>query len=546
MQNKTKPRIALLCDKKGWAFDTTAQHLSQHLANKYLFKLFYVDEHKNIDPDEYDLIYVFWWGEKFHRKFIWEPTKIVKEISSHRWEIEPQFGLLSPRGAYERFMYDAGYLVATSKRLLHAFQPVFPNVFHYPLGINERLYKPNIQRNGNIKFGWAGNPEDKIKGLHDIIKPACANIIDLSIATGNLSYTSMPEFYNSIDVIFIASIAEGTPLPLIEGMACGCFPIITDVGVASEIIEHGKNGLIVNRTVDSFRIAIEWCKQNPTLVRKAGLYNSELIRSTRTWKNSAEHFDKILEEILDMRMNSENKNEPSSMIGNSEYEKHFSRINQSTDSESAYKSAHKYIIEDVEPLLPKSKDICIIEVGTGYGHFLKYLADNKYSRIWGIDISEALMNNVRSNLGHRVERLEVADARSFFPEHKDSFDVITILDMIEHVTLPDAKELLVEARKALKPGGRIILRTPNMANILGNYSLYMDITHRHGYTEWSLIHLLEECGFTDAKVHIPWHADWKRKLYMKINTLLHKFLYTINDRAAPRWYGKNIVIWAIA
>ena len=56
------------------------------------------------------------------------------------------------------------------------------------------------------------------------------------------------------------------------------------------------------------------------------------------------------------------------------------------------------------------------------------------------------------------------------------------------------EQVLTVARKALKPEGRIIIRTPNMANLLGGYSLHMDITHCHGYTEWSLIHLLDECG----------------------------------------------------
>ena len=103
----------------------------------------------------------------------------------------------------------------------------------------------------------------------------------------NLPYGEMPDFYNSIDVISVASTAEGDPRPLIEGMACGCFPVTTDVGIVPELVRHGENGLIVERSVKAFAEAFAWCRANVDQVRAAGRRNAELMLASRTWAHVA-------------------------------------------------------------------------------------------------------------------------------------------------------------------------------------------------------------------------------------------------------------------
>ena len=133
----------------------------------------------------------------------------------------------------------------------------------------------------------------------------------------------------------------------------------------------------------------------------------------------------------------------------------------------------------------------------------------------------------------------------YLPRHEDFFDCIVMLDVIEHFSIDDARGILKAAAKALVPGGRLILRTPNMANLLGGYSLYMDLTHRHGYTEWSLIHLLEQCSLADAQLHVPTRfCSPKQKWMATTNAFIHRFLYRLNGRAEPKWFGKNIVVFA--
>ena len=75
-------------------------------------------------------------------------------------------------------------------------------------------------------------------------------------------------------MIAIASLAESQPLPLLEGMACGCFPVVTNVGIVPEMVAHGVNGLVVERSPEAFRDAFSWCERNLAAVRRAGRLNA--------------------------------------------------------------------------------------------------------------------------------------------------------------------------------------------------------------------------------------------------------------------------------
>lgn len=541
-----KPRILLLCDRPGWAFDICARNLVAHLSSRFTFDIFYVVDQPEIDQDVYDLVYVFWWGERYHRRFVTDLSKIVKEVSSHRWEIENLYGNHTPHEAVERYMHDAEHLVVTSRRLQELFNSVHPSVQRYRLGVDtSRFFPMNLKQGDDIKVGWAGNESDLSKGLHDILLPACGVEYHLLRAGGDQSHDMMPEFYNQLDVICVASAAEGTPLPLIEAMACGCFPISTAVGVAPELIKHGVNGLIVERTSQSFRNALDWCKDNLALVRKAGFNNAELIQNEWSGTTSSQQFAEILDNFISSKKSMRPKTSIQKSQNDNGYARHFARINPDNCSDSAYISAACNYQEDIEALLPESHAARIIEIGTGHGHFLRYLLDKGYERVSGIDISPELMSIVRRQLAHRVEFLSVDEGGRFLDEHPDTYDCIVMLDVIEHVTLSDAGVVLRAACKALRPNGRIIIRTPNMANLLGGYSLFMDLTHCHGYTEWSLIHLLEECGFQEPRVRVPSrYASKLRHLRVWLVQEIHRQFYRLNDRVPPLWFGKNIIVTA--
>lgn len=63
-----------------------------------------------------------------------------------------------------------------------------------------------------------------------------------------------------------------------------------------------------------------------------------------------------------------------------------------------------------------------------------------------------------------------------YPIEDDSFDRVVMQDVIEHVAEP--MRVVAEVHRILRPGGRLVLRTPHFSSALA----YGDPTHRHFYS----------------------------------------------------------------
>ncbi|MFQ5654511.1 MAG: class I SAM-dependent methyltransferase [Planctomycetota bacterium] len=94
----------------------------------------------------------------------------------------------------------------------------------------------------------------------------------------------------------------------------------------------------------------------------------------------------------------------------------------------------------------------LLDIGSGTGTLLEEAAGLGY-RAEGIELSERLAERAREK-GLQVRCLagEELDAT-------EEYDVVTMMDLIEHVT--DPLELLRRAFRSLKPGGELVVYTPN-------------------------------------------------------------------------------------
>jgi 2-polyprenyl-3-methyl-5-hydroxy-6-metoxy-1,4-benzoquinol methylase len=90
------------------------------------------------------------------------------------------------------------------------------------------------------------------------------------------------------------------------------------------------------------------------------------------------------------------------------------------------------------------------------------------------------------------------------PFEPESFDVILCGDLIEHLRDPEA--LLARVRPLLRPNGRLVLTTPNVANwsirlgLLAGRWRYtergiLDRTHTHLFTRKTLVEAIERAGY---------------------------------------------------
>ena len=60
--------------------------------------------------------------------------------------------------------------------------------------------------------------------------------------------------------------------------------------------------------------------------------------------------------------------------------------------------------------------------------------------------------------------------------------------------------MLSQIRQALAEGGTVVVRVPNMSNVLASFGRYGDATHVTGYTEYSLMQVLDQAGFENHHI----------------------------------------------
>jgi O-antigen chain-terminating methyltransferase len=142
----------------------------------------------------------------------------------------------------------------------------------------------------------------------------------------------------------------------------------------------------------------------------------------------------------------------------------------------------------------------------------------------------------------RCQELELpaqhADAMEYLKSRKtSSYGVISAFHMVEHIPTDSLILLLDEALRVLRPGGLLILETPNPRNIIvGSCNFYFDPTHRHPIPSELLRFQVEARGFVNIEVK-PLHPvpDYARPPAGELPEPLGELLYGPQDYGLIAW-----------
>ncbi len=102
----------------------------------------------------------------------------------------------------------------------------------------------------------------------------------------------------------------------------------------------------------------------------------------------------------------------------------------------------------------------VLDIGCGGGILSEAMA-HRGALVTGIDMGEAPLSVAKLHLlesGLDIE-YQQSSAEAYAQQHAATFDVITCLEMLEHV--PDPASVLKACHSLLKPGGRLFLSTIN-------------------------------------------------------------------------------------
>jgi O-antigen chain-terminating methyltransferase len=178
----------------------------------------------------------------------------------------------------------------------------------------------------------------------------------------------------------------------------------------------------------------------------------------------------------------------------------------------------------------------VLDVGTGRGEFLEVMA-NAGIDAYGVDTNEASVARATER-GLEAIHGDALVHLAQLPE--ESLAAITAFQVVEHLNFDQIETLVVEALRALRPGGLLILETPNPNNlVVGASTFYLDPTHERPLPPQLLHFVLWSRGFDpievrylnapDERFELPEAMGEQGKLLQPVIDRLNDFLFAPLD-----------------
>lgn len=127
----------------------------------------------------------------------------------------------------------------------------------------------------------------------------------------------------------------------------------------------------------------------------------------------------------------------------------------------------------------------VLDIGCGAGIISLELAlKAPWMKVVGIDLDKEAIkraNSIKKTLKLTNVEFQCMDATTIYPYQDNYFDLVLLIDIIEHISNPQM--LIANVSRVLKPGGNVIISvpTPNYPKFFG-YKFHKEIGHvRDGY-----------------------------------------------------------------
>lgn len=148
-----------------------------------------------------------------------------------------------------------------------------------------------------------------------------------------------------------------------------------------------------------------------------------------------------------------------------------------------------------------------LDVGCGTGRLVKFLNVEGFEA-HGCDIEDEAVRLAKKLVKNKI----IKASATKLPFKKRSYDFVSAISVIEHLTDTQIKKFLSEAKRILKPGGYVFFVTPNYATpfryLQGErWFGYSDPTHVTFFTPKSLAHQLRLSGFKNIKFNFKSKYD---------------------------------------
>ena len=172
-----------------------------------------------------------------------------------------------------------------------------------PVIINPRGFRPYIRNDAffraiplvlakqpNAKFICASMADESqaIQWIRELEIGHAVELLPL------LPHTQMAQTFRRAQIVVSPSLHDGTPNTLLEGIACGCFPVAGDLESIREWITPNENGLLFDsNSHQSIADAIVAAIENADLRKKAVGLNQKIISTRAEYNHNMERVEEF-------------------------------------------------------------------------------------------------------------------------------------------------------------------------------------------------------------------------------------------------------------
>ena len=181
-----------------------------------------------------------------------------------------------------------------------------------PIIINPRGFRPYVRndvyfkaiplvlaKNSNAKFIFALMADDPQaeKWIRDL------KIGDAVKLLPPLSHAQMADVFRKAQIVASPSIHDGTPNSVLEGIACGCFPVAGDLESIREWITPGRNGLLFDpNDENSIANAIVSAIKDNSLREQSAEFNRAMIAERAEYRQNMKRAEQFYEGIISKKI----------------------------------------------------------------------------------------------------------------------------------------------------------------------------------------------------------------------------------------------------
>jgi SAM-dependent methyltransferase len=190
----------------------------------------------------------------------------------------------------------------------------------------------------------------------------------------------------------------------------------------------------------------------------------------------------------------------------------------------------------------------LLDVGTAGGSFLEAARHHGF-RPEGVEPNRWLAEWGEREYGVRIRPGTLFDAR----HQSESFDVVTVWDVIEHT--PDPAAVLAECRRVLREDGTLVVSYPDrgslIARLMGRRWPFLSSVHLYYFTRRTMREALERTGFAVVAFR-PHFARLKLGYLLSRISVISPGVSRVLVRAAsavrlanlecPYWIGQTVVV----